>query len=306
MSQTTRTINYTKWGFILGTPIAFFALVATAATVPEFRCTIDKTAAVCSEQRQNVELYTQTEEGEYLADVKIIFTAQGPPEFKYTDNSGYAKVKIPTKGDVNVNLTKVGYPTQNFTINLENEQSTTRTIRLSKSGQPIIEGSSPTSPSPSSPPSLSPSPSPSLSPSPSSVPPTPTATTTEVKCEDVSRNGNNDYDYDNLISVAKRTEQPSSYFQLSASRSKSFACKIINNSGEIKLAYGLPDNSNLTRVSVKIYVDGNLRKDLVFGRGQAIRESLDIKGASGYTINFEVVPKNAEFYGDIYNLLPKP
>ncbi|MEG4912437.1 hypothetical protein [Microcoleus sp. B7-D4] len=300
MSPTTRTINYTKWGFILGTPIAFFAFVATAATVPEFRCSIDKTAALCSEQRQNIELYTQSEAGEYLADVKIIFTAKGPPETQYTDNNGYVKLRIPTKGDVRVNLSKVGYPTQNFTINLENDQSITRIIRFTKSGQPIIEASSPTSQSPSS------LPSPSSSSSPSSVPPTPTATTTEVKCEDVSRNGNNDYDYDNLISVAKRTEQPSSYFQLSASRPKSFACKIINNSGEIKLAYGLPDNSNLTRVSVKIYVDGIIRKDLVFGRGQAIRESLDIKGASGYTINFEVVPKNAEFSGDVYNLLPKP
>ena len=297
MSQNSQKINYTKWGFILGTPIAFLALVATAATVPEFRCTIDKTAAVCSEQRQDVELYTQTEEGEYLADVKIIFTAKGPPEFKYTDNSGYAKVKIPTKGDVSVNLTKVGYPTQNFTINLENEQSATRTIRLSKSGQPKIDGSPPISPT------VTPAPTPTVTPTP--VPPTPTATTTEVKCEDVSRNGNNDYDYNNLISVAKRPEQPSSYFQLSASLPKSFACKIINNSGEIKLAYGLPDNSSLTRVSVKIYVDGILRKDLVFGRGQAIRESLNIKDASGYTINFEVVPKNAEFSGDVYNLLPK-
>ena len=302
MSQNPQKINYTKWAFILGTPIAFMALVATAATVPEFRCTIDKTATICSEQRQNVELYTQTEEGEYLADVKIIFTAKGAPEFQYTDNSGYAKVKIPTKGDVRVNLSKTGYPPQNFTINLENEQTTTRTIRLSKSGQPIIEGSSPISPT------LTPTPPPSTSTSTSTspVPPTPTATTTEVKCEDVSRNGNNDYDYNNLISVAKRPEQPSSYFQLSASLPKSFACKIINNSGEIKLAYGLPDNSSLTRVSVKIYVDGILRKDLVFGRGQAIRESLDIKGGSGYTINFEVVPKNAEFSGDVYNLLPKP
>ncbi|PSB52726.1 hypothetical protein C7B67_06045 [filamentous cyanobacterium Phorm 6] len=297
MSQTTRTINYTKWGFILGTPIAFFALVATAATVPEFRCSIDKTAAVCSE-RQNVELYTQTEEGEYLADVKIIFTAQGPPEFKYTDNSGYAKVKIPTKGDVSVNLSKTGYPTQNFTINLENEQSTPRIIRFTKSGKPIIEGSPPISPAPA------PTPTPTPTPSPSSPVPLP-PTATEVKCEDVSRNGNYEYDYNNLISVAKRTEQPSSSFPLSASQPKSIACKIINNSGEVKLAYGLPDNSRLSRVSLKIYVDGTIRKDLIFGRGQAIRESLDIKGASEYTIHFEVVPKNAEFSDYVYNLLPK-
>lgn len=303
MSQTTRTINYTKWGFILGTPIAFFALVATAATVPEFRCTIDKTAAVCSE-KQEIALIIETENGASLSGVKIQFIALFVPEVQYTDNNGYVRVMIPSKGEVRVKLSHRDYPPQDVTINLENDQRKIRNIRLSKSGQAKIEGSSsllskviPT-PSPSS--------SSSSSPSSITVPPTPTATTTEVKCEDVSRNGNNDYDYNNLISVAKRPEQPSSYFQLAASLPKSFACKIINNSGEIKLAYGLPDNSSLTRVSVKIYVDGILRKDLVFGRGQAIRESLDIKGASGYTINFEVVPKNAEFSGDVYNLLPKP
>lgn len=300
MSQSSQKINYTKWGFILGTPIAFMALIATAATVPELRCAIDKTAAVCSEQRRDVELYTQTEEGEYLADVKIIFSAKGPPEFKYTDNSGYAKVNIPTKGDVSVNLTKVGYPTQNFTINLENEQSTTRTIRFSKSGQPIIEGLPPISP-PSPPPSSSPSSPPS--PPRSSPPSSPLATTTEVQCQDL--NGEPTYDYDRLISVGKRTEQPSSSFKIWGTQPKSFTCKIIKNSGEVKLAYGLPDNSELNRVSVKMYVDGVLKKNLELGRGQAIRESLNITGASGYTIDFEVVPKNSTFSDYVYNLLPK-
>ena len=303
MSQSSQKINYTKWGFILGTPIAFLALIATAATVPEFRCAIDKTAAVCSEQRQDVELYTQTETGEYLADVKIIFTAQGPPEFKYTDNSGYAKVKIPTKGDVSVNLTKVGYPTQNFTINLKNEQSTTRTIRFSKSGKPIIEGLPPISQTPTPTPTPIPTPTPTPTPTPAPVPST-AATTTEVQCQNMY--GYENFDYDKLVSVGKRTEQPSSGFTITGSQPKSFTCKIIKNSGEIKLAYGLPDNSQLNRVSVKMYVDGVLKKNLELDRGQAIRESLNITGASGYTIDFEVLPKNAYISGEIYNLLPKP
>lgn len=303
MSQTTRTINYTKWGFILGTPIAFLAFVATAATVPEFRCSIDKTAAICSEQR-NVELYTQTEEGESLAGVKIQFIAKSAPEVQYTDNNGYAKVKISTKGDVGVYLSKTGYPPQNFTINLENDQSTTRIIRLSKSGQPIIEGSSPISPTPT--PTPSPPSTPPSSPSTTSTSPVPsTAATTEVQCEDVSGNGNYVYGYNQLITVGKRTEQPSSRFEITGTQPKSFTCKIIKNSGEIKLAYGLPDNSELNSASVKIYVDGVLKKNLDLGRGKAIRESLDIKGASGYTIDFEVVPKNSTLSGYVYNLLPK-
>ena len=296
MSQTTRTINYTKWGFILGTPIAFLAFVATAATVPEFRCSIDKTAAVCSEQRQNVELYTQTEEGEYLADVKIIFTAKGAPEPQYTDNNGYVQVNIPTKRDVRVNLSKTGYPTQNFTINLENEQSTPRIIRFTKSGKPIIEGSPPISPAPA------PTPTPTPTPSPSSPVPLP-PTATEVQCEDVSGNRNYAYEYNQLITVGKRTEQPSSRFEITGTQPKSFTCKIIKNPGELKLAYGLPDNSNLIRVSVKIYVDGELKKTLDFGRGEAMRESIDIMGASGYTIDYKVIlPKNESGY--IY-MLPK-
>ncbi|XZO01807.1 MAG: hypothetical protein ACM65L_25595 [Microcoleus sp.] len=80
-------------------------------------------------------------------------------------------------------------------------------------------------------------------------------------------------------------------------------CKIIKNPGELKLAYGLPDNSNLIRVSVKIYVDGELKKTLDFGRGEAMRESIDIMGASGYTIDYKVIlPKNESGY--IY-MLPK-
>ncbi|MEG5039053.1 MULTISPECIES: hypothetical protein [unclassified Microcoleus] len=295
MTQKSPKINYTKWAFVLGTPIAFMGLIATVFTVPGFRDIIYPKSATSPEKTQEVELITQTELGEPLDGVRIQFIAVGAPPVKYTDSNGYAKVTISSKGDVSVNLTKAGYPPQNFTINLNNEQKITQTIRFSPSGKPIIDELSPALPT------VKPTPSPPFS---GSGPSTPTAT--EVKCEDVSKNGNPDYDTDNLISVAKRTEQPSSAFRLSASESKSYACKIINNSGEIKLAYGLPDNSRLSRVSIKIYVDGTLRKDLIFGRGQAIRESLDIKGASEYTIHFEVGPKNAEFSQDsVYNLLPK-
>jgi uncharacterized protein YjbI with pentapeptide repeats len=133
-NQNRKKFNFTKWGFVL----AIVGTVATVATVPEIRrLTGLQSAGVV--QKQEVELITQTEQGEVLPGVKVRVSSKGAPEFKSTDNNGYAKVQIPSKGDVAVNLSKAGYPTQNFTINLENEQSTTRVINLSKSGDPEVK-----------------------------------------------------------------------------------------------------------------------------------------------------------------------
>ncbi|MEG3862847.1 hypothetical protein [Microcoleus sp. herbarium12] len=149
---------------------------------------------------------------------------------------------------------------------------------------------------------------PSLAASSPAAPPKPTTRTTEeFRCQLIY--GNKAENSDNLITIGKRTEEPTSRFKIYYSDPRSITCKIINNPGELKLAYGLPDNSKLIRVSVKIYVDGELRKTLDFGRGEAIRESIDITGASGYTIDYKVIlPKEQGFVigGDYYiYFLPK-
>ena len=149
---------------------------------------------------------------------------------------------------------------------------------------------------------------PTLASSSPAAPPKPTTRTTEdFKCQLMY--GNPTQNFDNLITIGKRTEEPKSRFQIYYSEPRSITCKIINNPGELKLAYGLPDNSRLIRVSVKIYVDGELRKTLDFGRGEAMRESIDITGASGYTIDYKVIlPKEKGFVigGDYYiYFLPK-
>ncbi len=143
---------------------------------------------------------------------------------------------------------------------------------------------------------------PTLAASSPAAPPKPTTRTTEqFRCQLMY--GNQAEKFDNLITIGKRTEEPRSRLPISTSSPRSITCKIINNPGEIELAYGLPDNSSLIRVSVKIYVDGELRKTLDFGRGEAIRESIDITGASGYTLDYKVIlPKSASDY--IY-VLPK-
>jgi hypothetical protein len=130
--------NYVKWGFF----VSVVATIGTLLAVPtEIRCSIGLFANTCDIQQKEVEIITQIETGEPLAGVKVQVVAKGAPENQYTDDNGYAKLNISSKGDVRVTLSKPGYTTKDFNINLSNDQNTVRYVRLAKLGQP--EGSSP-------------------------------------------------------------------------------------------------------------------------------------------------------------------
>lgn len=146
--RNPKKFNYTKWGFVISTSIAI-AAIAAGFTVPEVRCSLGLKSDVCVVQQQEIQLITQAEAGEPLPGVKIQYISQGAPEVQYTDNNGFARVSIPSKGDVNIILTKEGYPSQSFTIDLQNEQSKTRIIRFTQSGKPEVTALSPgTAPTP--------------------------------------------------------------------------------------------------------------------------------------------------------------
>jgi hypothetical protein len=131
MSQTNKKFNYVRWGFLA----TLIGAIAAVLMIPEFRCSMGLLSDICDVPQKEVDLITQTETGEALAGVKIQVIAKGAPENQYSDSNGYSKVKISSEGDVHVNLSKPGYPSQDFNINLKNDQSTVRTIRFSKSGQ---------------------------------------------------------------------------------------------------------------------------------------------------------------------------
>lgn len=204
-SQNRQKFNFTKWGFIVGTPIAITGVVAALAVVPELRCSIGLKSEVCVVPKQDVELYTQKQTGEFLGGVKVQFISQGAPEVKWTDNNGYVKVKIPSKGDVVINLSKDGYPTQTFSINLENEQSTTRVIQFSQSGEPEVK----------TPSSLTPTSSPTPSPSVSTPPQTAAAPSPSTNNSPVPKKPNNSYTVDdvnkNLETLLKTKKCPNCY-----------------------------------------------------------------------------------------------
>jgi hypothetical protein len=137
MSQVKRKFNYVKWSLV----VAVIGAIGTVLTVPEIRKITGLSTDNSASSQKEVRIVIQTETGEALAGVKVQFIAKGAPENQYTDSNGYAKVKIASVGDVRINLSKGGYPVQDFIINLANDQDTERTIRLSKTGQPEVKSS---------------------------------------------------------------------------------------------------------------------------------------------------------------------
>jgi hypothetical protein len=143
VSKSSPKINFAKWSLIIGIigiPIALIGSMAAAVTIPEIGCRLGLKLSACVVPQQVISLIVQSESGEALSGVKIQFIAQkGAPEVQYTDNNGYARAQIPSVGDVRVNLSKSGYPIQDLTINLENDQNVLRIIRFNQSGKPIVE-----------------------------------------------------------------------------------------------------------------------------------------------------------------------
>jgi hypothetical protein len=127
-----KKFNYTKWAFLVGTPLALLGAVAALIVVPEIRCGMGWKSEACPVHDKDVSFVVQSEDGRSLPDVKVLVFAQGPPETHNTDSNGYAIIRITNKGTVRISLEKQNYPVQNFTINLENDQNTVRIIRLNK------------------------------------------------------------------------------------------------------------------------------------------------------------------------------
>jgi hypothetical protein len=77
-----------------------------------------------------VQLLVETEESQPIPDVEVRFVTKGSPDKKYTNSSGYAQIKIPSRDDVDIVLTKKGYETLTETINLKNDPDRNKKFRL--------------------------------------------------------------------------------------------------------------------------------------------------------------------------------
>ncbi|PSB16410.1 hypothetical protein C7B65_21585 [Phormidesmis priestleyi ULC007] len=150
-----KDFNYVKWGFL----VTLVGSIATVLTVPDFRCSIGLPSDNCVVPQKDIELVTKTETGEALEGVKVeVIGKKGSPEPELTDSNGYAKIKILAEEDVTITLSKAGYPTQSFKVNLSIDRNQVRVIRFTKSGQAQV-GSIPERPV-ESPKSVTPTPTP--------------------------------------------------------------------------------------------------------------------------------------------------
>lgn len=270
-----------KWTIYLGILISIIAIGASVTT-PEVRKVfgIETNQSSNDYEMKEVELTVQTDSKEPLLDVNVEFKSQGPPGTIFTDSNGYAKIKIPTTTDVQVTLRKEGFTTNSYVIDLKKDPILTRTYMLKKTSS-LTSQTSPDQPASVPTPAATEA---------SLTPFSPPSAKLEVECKPFLFYP--DGEYKDIISVANKAEQPLSRFFVNKDVAKSLVCKIQQNSDHLLIAYGLPDDSVLNRILVKVYVDGNLRKSVNVSRGQALREKIDVKGASGYKLEFSMPDKS--------------
>jgi hypothetical protein len=75
---------------------------------------------------------TDIETKQPISDIKVYFLSKGSPATKMTDDNGYTSIEIPERGDIQVTLSKSGYKTKTFTINLETDKNRTRSEYMEK------------------------------------------------------------------------------------------------------------------------------------------------------------------------------
>lgn len=138
MSESKTKTKLIPWDWIIPGCAIPVVIMLVNFFYPELRCSLGLFVDNCPKSLQQVELITQSDDGEPLAGVKVQVIGKGAPENQYTDSNGYAKVQISNKGDVRVNLSASGYPAQDFNINLLNDHNTARIIRFARSGKPEV------------------------------------------------------------------------------------------------------------------------------------------------------------------------
>lgn len=256
-------LNYALWGLIisiLGIGIAG----VTSVTIPEIRYFLGLETR--PQPPYNFKLLVVAEESKALEGVEVFFIPSDvPPIIERTNSDGYVQTKLPKKGDIEVKLSKDGYKTLTRTINLEIEPDKTRTFRLIKKSSAGGLSINPTT-------------------DPSSVP-TPTIAM-EKKCE-ITR-GNSPQNYSGEILVNRTFKKPDRRIWLSTANPYSVVCKIINNTGNLNFIYAIPDNSDLKKVKVSLYLDGKLSKSVDVTRGSLVPLSADTSNISNYSMDYIV------------------
>lgn len=274
-----------RWGFILASILIPIAAIIVGLTNREIRCFFRlESEEVCQANFADVDLIVQNEKFAPIEDAEVRFIFKGAPEVRRTDSNGYSSIRIPSRGDIEIILSKGGFETVRQIINLGNDSDRTRTYQLKElASQP-------------SPDSNPPSPLPSSSPVNSSQIPSSGNSSTPFSASCTLVKGSNSSDYSEDISVGLKPLKPTSRFYLRKNSPRSVTCRITQNSGRFKSTYAIPDNSDLSQVRISFYLDGKSVESLDLARGEAKSISLDTTKSTSYAITYEVLASNGGDY----------
>jgi hypothetical protein len=126
----------------------------------------------------------------------------------------------------------------------------------------------------------------------------------EVKC--IKSQGNDDYSIgegnsNSMISVGQRAVKVYASAMIYANSSESIhgkTCQIESHpsDGKVSFSLAIPDVSDLYKVRVFTYVDGQQRSTIMMRPGQNRTLSFDVKGASSYAFQIQAVEGSGAVY----------
>ncbi|WP_138497426.1 hypothetical protein [Nostoc sp. PA-18-2419] len=84
-----------------------------------------------SVEYENFNFYVEDrQESKVIPRVQVQIISDGPPTLSQTDNNGYSEISIPKRKTVKILLSKDGYQTANYQVNLQTTLNTTKTFYL--------------------------------------------------------------------------------------------------------------------------------------------------------------------------------
>lgn len=301
-----------KLPFVVGTgTIISIAGIIIGVATPELRCGIGFSSESCpaKDQLADVQLLIQTEERQPIDMVKVLFIPnKGAPETKYTNSDGYVQTKIPSTGDIEIQLSKTGFQSLSRTINLGIEPDKNKTYILTKANSSDSQTSSFSSPTasvsnPSTTASSQPNSNPSSSPELSLNNQSPLF---ESNCESATpgrslneilitpSNASVPLGREVLPLLAYMTGTYNAV--INKSRPIEFVCNLNSSFKELKLVFGVHGGNDWARPENKllfgVYLDGNLAgtKEVIVGSKQEL--ALNLQGVKNVSLRAECKSDN--------------
>ncbi len=274
-----------RLSFIIASILIPTTAIIVGLTNKEIRCFARLDAEeVCQSNFIEADLIVQSDKLQPIEGANVQFILKGV-EARKTDSNGYVRIRIPSRKDVEVVLSKEGFQTIHQVINLAVDSQRTRIYQLNA----VSSQSSPSSPNPSNSPSVTDS---SL-PSPSDIDSVPSSSFS-ASCTLVKGYAAQQTSED--ISVGLRPIKPASTFLITKDAPRSVACRITQNSGVLKSTFAIPDNSTLLKVAIKFYLNGQFVKSLDLARGEVKAINLDTSKSDSYAVSYEVIASNNADY----------